>query len=372
MNIGTTKLQPVISVGLDVHKDSIWLAAVEGHNQDFIANKRFGTKDLSKLRKFLVKLAKRGTVRCVYEASFSGYHLRRLIVEWGFHCEIAATSLIPTKPGERKKCDRLDAEKLANYLRGGLLTLIHVPTAEHEAARDLVRCRRAVSREVTRWKNRMTKFLATKGVYYRDGETWSNKHLIWLERVRLPQELDNDTLRFQLDTLAYMTRRLDEVDAKIKLLSEQEPFQKPVRYLRAFRGIETYTAMVLVTELGDIRRFPTPRKLMAYTGLVPSVHQSGNSGNKAGSITKTGNSHLRHVLIQAAWNYAKKPCRSRKLRARQKGAPAWLLEHTDKAQKRLYSRYHHLCATRDRKTAVVAVARELIGFIGAALVEMAA
>lgn len=370
MNINTTTLRRVIYVGLDVHKESIWLAAVEAHAEGFVAEKRFGTKDLTKFRKYLIKLSKLGHLRCCYEASGAGFALRRLIVGWGFECEIAASSLIPSKPGERKKCDRIDAQNLAKYLRSGLLTFINVPSAEHEAARDLVRCRRAVRKDVTAWKHRVVKFLATKGVAYR-GANWTGKHRTWLERVELPIALDRDTLRFKLDTLAYIERRLAEIDSKIEALSLEETFRQPVKYLRAFKGIETLTAMVLITEIGDARRFSGPGKLMAYTGLVPSLHQSGEGGNKAGSITKMGNPYLRHVLLQAAWNYTRKPGRSPALRKRQEDVPAWLIEHSDKAQQRLYSRFHYLAATRDRKTAVVAVARELTGFVGSVLVRMA-
>ena len=372
MNILPVNHHAVIYVGLDVHKDSISMAVLRGYEQSFFVEKRFATKNLAKLRKFLNKLAAHGRVICCYEASGAGFYLRRQIDDWGYQCEIAASSLIPTKPGERKKCDRLDAQKLATYLRSGLLTFVNVPSAEEEAARGLVRCRRAVRKDVTTWKHRVGKFLATKGVVYRDGENWTGKHRTWLERVKLPLAADMEVLRFKLETLAYLERRLKEIDTRIEALSHEEPFRLPVRFLRGFRGIETLTAMVVVTEIGDIRRFPGPRKLMAYTGLVPALDQSGGGDNKAKSITKMGNSYLRHILVQAAWNYTRKPGRSAALRKRQEGVPAWLIEMSDKAQQRLYARFHHLARTRDRNVAVVAVARELVGFIGAALYQMTA
>lgn len=371
MNVLPINHHALIYVGLDVHKDSISAAALRGNEERFFGEKRFATKNLIPLRKFLDKLRKHGRVVCCYEASGAGFHLRRRLVEWGYECEIAASSLIPTKPGERKKCDRLDAQRIANYLRAGLLTFINVPTAEQEAARDLVRCRRSVRKDVTAWKHRTTKFLGTKGAVYRDGKNWTGKHRTWLERIKLPLETDAETLRFKLETLAYLERRLQEIDAKIEALSQKEAFRLPVGYLRGFKGVDTLTAMVVATELCDIRRFSGPRKLMAYAGLVPSLHQSGSGNNTAGSITKAGNSYLRHVLVQAAWNYSRKPCRSPVLRKRQEGLPAWLVEYSDKAQQRLYSRFHHLARTRDKNIAVVAVARELVGFLGAALNELA-
>ncbi|MGE0492136.1 MAG: IS110 family transposase [Vulcanimicrobiota bacterium] len=370
MNIDTTKLRNVIYVGLDVHKESISLAAVEG--KSVVAERRFGTRDLAKLHKFLQKLASKGLVRCCYEASGAGYALRRQILNWGFECEIAASSLIPTKPGERKKCDRLDAQKLAQYFQANLLTLIHIPTQEQEAARDLVRLRRALRKDVTRWKHRVVKFLATKGVAYHNGDNWTGIFRTWLTKIQLQQRLDQLTLAHKLDVLSVAEAKLKEIDREIETLSRTEPYQKPVQLLRGFKGVDTHTAMVIVTEIADIRRFSSPRKLMDYTGLTPAVHQSGKpDNNKASSITKAGNSNLRHVLIQAAWQYAKSPKRSRDLLKRKEELPAWLVQHSNKAQRRLYKRFHHLAANRDRKQAVVGTARELIGFLGAVLAEIA-
>ncbi len=369
MRIEKSKFQSAIFVGLDVHKNTIALAA-RSYEKGLIVERVFSTKDLNKLRKFLSELSRRGPVRCCYEASGAGFFLQRQMKEWGIPCEIAASSLIPRKPGDRRKNDRLDARMLAEYYQAGLLTMVCVPTVEMEAARGVVRCRQSFRKKVTQVKHQITKFLHTKGVLYTEGLAWTGQHRDWLSRLKFNSEEDNFTFRMYLGTLQHLESSLDELDMKIQALSEKEPFQESVRCLRGFRGVDTLTAMVLVTEIGDVRRFKSPRHLMSYVGLTPSLHQSGDSGNKAGGITKTGSARCRHVLVQAAWCNVKAPRVSRDLRLRQKGLPAWAIDDSWRAQKRLYSRFKHLEITVGRHKAIVAIARELIGFLGVALYQV--
>lgn len=366
MNIDKSKFQSIIFVGLDVHKNSISLAA-RSFDRGLIAERTFSTKDLNRLRKFLYKLGKQGTVRCVYEACGAGFFLQRLMQGWEIPCEIAASSLIPQKPGDKRKNDRLDARMLAEYYQAGLLTMVCVPSAEIEAARAVVRCRQAFRKKVTQVKHQITKFLQTKGVLYTESSAWTGQHRDWLAKLQFDCPEDNFTFTMYLKTLRYLESSLSELDDKIEQLSKREPFQKPVRYLRGFRGVQTLTAMVLVTEIGDVRRFKSPRHLMSYVGLTPSLRESGDSGNKAGSITKAGSARCRHVLVQAAWCNAKRPKVGRELRLRQAGLPAWLVDDSWRAQERLYQRFKHLETTKGRYKAVIAVARELIGFLGCTL-----
>jgi transposase len=361
-----------VFVGLDVHKETIALAARKGNERsEWLAETTFIVADgLDKLLKFLKKLAKHGDVRCCYEASGAGFVLHRQLADWGFQCEVIASSLIPNKPGDKRKCDRLDARRLADYYRSGLLTAVAVPSKELEAARGVVRCRQAMRSKVTQSKHQLTKFLQTKGLAYRGGTAWTGIHRTWLSRLQFDDELDQFTFNQYLSMLEYLERRLEELDQKLETLATSEQFREPVAILRGFRGVETLTAMVLVTELGDIRRFPNPRHVMSYVGLTPSVSQSGESRNKSSCITKAGSARCRHVLVQAAWNYTRKPKpASRDLKERQEDAPAWLIEQSWKAQQRLYDRFKHLEATIGKNKAVVAVARELLGFLAAALLK---
>lgn len=353
----------VVYVGLDVHKNTIALAACTGEKK-WLFERVFPTNDLNKLKKCLRKLSKHGELRCCYEASGAGFYLLRVLREWGVSCDIIASSLIPQKPGDKRKNDRLDARMLADYYRCDLLTIVSVPELEQEAARGVVRCRQAIREKVTALKHQVIKFLATRGIVYRDGINWSGKHRTWLSRLKFETEDDHFTFDTFFSILNYMERQLEELDKKILEMSYREPYAEKVRLLRGFRGVETLTAMILVTELGDTRRFKSPKHLMSYVGLVPSLHESGETKRKGNPITKAGSARCRRILVESAWHYAKKPVVSRDLKKRQEGLPPWLLEYSMKAQKRLHARFRHLEMTVGRNKAVVAVARELIGFLG--------
>lgn len=371
MNVSTQNLlaNTPIFVGLDVHKETIALAA--RHEDKLVTERVFATKNLAKLQKCLVALSKKGQIRCCYEASGAGYHLARLIRSWGFECDVIASSLMPTLPGDRRKTDRLDAQRLCTFYQGGLLTAVHIPTKAQEAARGFVRCRQVMRKDVTRVKHQLSKFLQMKGLVYRDGTNWTGKHFAWLNRLTFDCEWDTETFQHYLSTLTFRLRRLEEMDEKIERLARQDDYAENFKILRAYRGVGTLTAMVLLTELGDIRRFSSPSKLMSYVGLTPSHHLSGESRVLRGSISKAGSAWCRHVLVQAAWNCMRRPTRSFELRKRQEGVPAWVLEHSWKAQERLHARFWHLDQSVGRSKAVVAVARELIGFLGHALIQRA-
>lgn len=357
-------LEQTISVGLDVHKKTIRLAALKG--REWIFERTFATSNLTDLRKALKKLSKIGVVRACYEASSAGFRLQRLITEWGMTCQVIAPSLIPKKPGEKKKCDRLDARMLAEYFDRNLLTTIHIPTTDEEADRNLVRCRFAFRKEVVRGKHRVVKFLDCQGRHYPE-TAWTAKHRQWLEKQQFASSSDQITFRSYLDHLRLTEARLREVDGYILSLSQTEKYQEQVQVLCAFRGVSVLTAMVFLTELGDLNRFPSPHKLMAYLGLVPEVHQSGESSRRKG-ITKAGNARLRHVMVQAAWKYiSPRFAHTATMKAKRQHLPAWALEQSQKAHKRLHGRFAHLSHTRGRCIAIPAVARELACFLHYAL-----
>jgi transposase len=357
-----------IHVGLDVHKRTIMLAAIQG--SVFLLEKVISTNDLATLRKILKKLAAKAPIHVCYEAGGAGFALHRQLTDWGVNCSVIAPSLIPTKPGENKKCDRLDAQKLARYLSTGLLTEIRVPTADEEAARDLVRHRFTLKKDLLKAKHRVVKFLRRKGFNYVEGENWTTGHRRWLQSIELPNAYDQEcyqSLRFGVESLE---QRVETLERRIEEISRTDAYAEPVGHLRGFRGIDTLSAMVMVTELGDVKRFKDPRALMSYLGLVPSVHVSGESKNGSRSITKTGNAFCRHILIQAAWNYTRRPRLSNELKKRQEGLPAWVVEHSWKAQQRLYKRFHHLADRRGRPIAATAVARELGAFLTSVLLKL--
>jgi transposase len=307
-------------------------------------------------------------VLCCYEAGPGGYALQRQMQAVGVRCQVVAPSLIPVKPGERVKTDRRDARKLANLLRAGLLTEVHPPTVEEEAVRDLCRCREDAKEDLLRSRHRLVKMLLRRGTVWVAGKrAWTKAHHEWLRGLRFELPADRAVFEDYLLAIEQIEERIARLDAKLEALSQEEPYREPVGWLRCFRGIDTVTAMTLVAELHDFRRFHSARELMAYLGLVPSEHSSGG-GRRRGSITKAGNCHVRRVLVETAWHYRHAPALSKKYRRRRRGQPTWVLALADRAQQRLHRRYVRLSARgKPHNKVAVAIARELVGFIWVAL-----
>ena len=358
----------IIWIGMDVHKDTVMVAVFEGGKGkpevvQQLANER------RKLRRFFERWSKRGTIRSCYEASGAGYVLHRAVTEWGHGCEVIAPSLIPTRPGERRKHDRKDATQLARLYRAGELVAVRVPTAADERVRDLVRCRESFQREILRSRHYVLKFLARRGWVYREGTNWTQGHYGWLRGLLRGDELvgeDRIVLGEYLSLLEYKISRRDELDERITELAFSSTYKSGVDRLRCFRGIDTVAAMTLLTEIGDWRRFERPSQVMAYLGLVPSEHSSGNRQHR-GPITKAGNSRCRHVLVQAAWHARHRPGAGRRLLDRQRGQPPEVVAHAWKAQHRLHKVFHRIAAKKSSRIAAVAAARELVGFLWAVM-----
>ena len=326
--------------------------------------------DLPAIGRFVARLQRRGPVRCCYEAGPCGFALERYLTAQGVTCDVIAPSLIPRRAGDRIKTDRRDARQLAVLYRAGALTRIHVPTEYEEAVRDLLRCREDAQTDVVRARHRLSKFLLRHNRRFTGAKrAWGTRHREWLLGLGW-------SLPALAHTFAAYLRAVEEAEARIKLLERElleyvqaAAFVQPVRRLRCFNGISDLTALTIAAELGDARRFPSAPRLMAFVGLVPTEHSSGSHRSR-GSITKTGNAHLRRVLVEAAWHYRHYPHTGRPLAARQCGAPATIVRQTWAAQHRLHRTYRHLTARgRPHQVAVTAVARELTGFIWAALTQ---
>ena len=355
-------------VGLDVHKDSITAAVFRNRDAEPMRVDRLGY-DLRKLRRYFQRLQAEGTVRTCYEASGAGYVLQRSLTEWGIECHLAAPSLIPRRPGEHRKTDRRDAIKLARDFRDERLVLIHVPTEADERVRDLVRCRECFQREIVKSRHYILKFMRRRGFIFREGQHWTVRHFTWIRQVLAPGTLaveDHVVLSEYLALLEYKLQRRDELDDRIAALALTPRYKPLVDRICCFRGFKTQAAMVLASELGDLRRFQNPRQLMAYVGLVPREHSSGDR-QRLGSITKAGNARVRHVLIQAAWSYRKRPTVGAPLRRRQQGQDPDVIRHAWKCQHRLFTLFHRLAVKKPNQVAATAVAREMVGFLWAVL-----
>ncbi len=361
-----------IFLGLDVHKESVTIAVLPA---DAAAPTRVDKlpHDLRKIRRYIERLGPSEKIRACYEASGAGYVLHREFASWGVACAVIAPSLIPTRPGVQRKHDKYDASQLARLFRAGELTEVHVPTEAEERVRDLVRCRATFQRETLKSRHYILKFLARRGFVFREGTNWRQPHYAWLRRLASAKSplAAEDRIIFgeYLALLEYKLSRRDELDRQIEALALTPALADRVARLKCFRGIDVHAAMVLATELVDWRRFGTARELMAYFGLVPREHSSGER-QRRGSITKAGNSYVRHVLVQAAWSYRFAPKVGMAMARRQQGQDPRVIAHAWKAQHRAHKVFRRLSATRPPQIAVVAVARELVGFLWAVMQEV--
>lgn len=372
MSTKSTATRSILHLGLDVHKESIVSAVLPN---DAVAPRQIDTvpHELGRLKRYLDRLARDGAeLRCVYEASGAGYVLQRAIEAWGYHCDVCAPSLTPQRPGHQRKHNRYDAKELAHYYRSGDLVLITIPTSAEESTRDLVRCRTTFQRQLHRARQFVLKFCTRHGLRYAPaGERrshWTKGHRTWLEHLRTHEALtaeERSVLAEYLALLAYTEQRRDALDQQLEALVLGPAVAAAVQTLGAFRGIEFHAGLVLATEIRDWRRFAKATQTMAYVGLVP--REDSSAVERKGAITKMGNAYARHVLVQAAWAYRHPPRLGQALAARQVGVDPRVVALSWKAQHRLHKLYKHLAARRGANKAVVAVARELMGFLWAAM-----
>jgi transposase len=324
--------------------------------------------DSSTILKFVERLHRAGPITCCYEAGPCGFELHRALSACRIACDIIAPALIPRRAGDRIKTDRRDAGQLAILYRAGALTAIHIPTEQEEAARDLLRCREDIRADLLRARHRLSKFLLRHGRRFTGTKkAWSKRHELWLRAQTWPIAALDQTHRAYLRAVEEAVARLRAVEEDLRALLDLEPLRPRVQRLRCFRGIDDLTALTIAAELGDPRRFATAPSTMAFVGLVPSEHSSG-AKRAQGAITKTGNSHLRRVLVEAAWHYRHHPFVSAALRQRQRGAPDTVIAQAWTAQHRLHRRYQRFAARgKPKQHIVTAIARELTGFVWAAL-----
>lgn len=355
-------------VGLDVHKETIAVALCDSEGRaTSLGTIPNGPDPVARLMR---RLQQKATLRVCYEAGCCGYVLQRQLTAMGIDCIVVAPTLIPVKSGERVKTDRRDALKLARYLRAGELTAVWVPDEAHEALRDLVRLREDAKADQKRARNRLGKFLLRQGWFPPEGtRVWSRAHREWLDSLWMEQSAQRIVLRDSLAQLDHQNERLAALDAAV---SEQsgvlsEPMQRVVAALVCLYGVQQLTAVTVVAETGDLGRFAKAPQLFSYAGVVPREHSSGGPDkSRRGGITKTGNTHLRRVLVESAWHYRHPPKVSAQLRKRRAGKDPVVVELANKAHRRLYQTYRRLIeAGKPAPRAVVAVSRELLGFMWA-------
>jgi len=353
-------------VGIDAHKKDLFIAMLIGTQETSVT--WTVPNETQAVRRLVRKLerAAPGPVKCYYEAGPCGYTLQREMTTERVSCHVVAPALIPRKPGERVKTNRRDARKLGELARAGLLTEVRPPTPEEEAVRDLCRARDDAREDLQRCRHRLGKLLLRRGLHF-PGRNWTRAHRQWIERIEWGHAPTGVVANDYLLAIDQLEARLTELDAALTAIAETAPYAEPVGWLRCFRGIDTLTAILLLAELHDFRRFHDPRALMAYVGLVPGEHSSGEK-HRRGRITRTGNALVRRLLVETAWHYQHRAGIGPALTRRRKGQPSRVIAIADRAQQRLCRRFRRLMEQHKPapKTAV-AVARELAGFLWAAL-----
>jgi transposase len=320
------------------------------------------------VRRLVKKLGPASRLRVCYEAGPHGYGLYWLLSGLGVHCDVVAPTLVPVKPGDRVKTNRRDALKLARSYRAGDLTPVWVPDAEHEALRDLVRAREVAKKDQLRARQRLGKFLLRRGIRAVAGMTsWTKKHLLWVKTLRFERAAQEAVYLDYLHEVEHAAERVARLERAIDQAIETLPAEMRalVAGLQALRGIKQVSAVTIVAEVGPLSRFPRPKQLMGYSGMV-SREDSTGSDVRRGAITKTGNAHLRRIVGEAAWAYQYRPAMSPEMKKRQEGLSEEVKEIAWKAQHRLCTRYRRLAAKgKLRSKVTTAIGRELLGFIWA-------
>ena len=353
-------MKTIAYAGNDVHQETITISVYVGNEQEPFVEKKI-LNEKKAVEKFYKRLAREHKILACYEASGNGYVFYRWLKDMGIACEIIAPSLIPKKKGDRIKTDKRDARKLARYYRSGELTTIHVPDEEEESIRSLVRLREQVSKDVRNSKQYLLKFLQVRGLVYKEGTNWTQKHRRYLKGIKFEDAVAHRVFDEYIMMLEYKEEFLKKVDADIFEIAHGEEYCERVERLMILRGVRETTAMGVITEVVDFKRFAKPRELMAYLGLIPSERSSGEERRQSG-ITKTGNKRVRRLLVEASWHYRHRPRVGKRTTGEME--EAWMIAH--KAQRRLYVKYWRMVNRGKCKTkAVTAVARELAGFIWA-------
>ncbi len=380
----------IVYGGLDVHKQSITVELIVSDTGEVLREEV--ANDRERFLKAARRWAKLGEVRLCYEASAAGYVLKRWVDELdaqlrkqagrggeggqegkqeggqgetAISCEVIAPSLIPKAPGDRVKTDRRDAHRLARLYQKGLLQAVRVPSKEEETVRALVRLITSLTQDTTRVKNRVTKYLRSLGLVYPLKGTWTEKHRAWISELPLGV-IERLVVETHLDSLDSLLGRKAELEKRLESIARTEAYWPRVERLRSLRGIELYSAMVLLSEIGDARRFGNPAQLMSYFGLVPSEDSTGEKRVR-GPITKAGNSRARWILGEAGWNARFRPGTSRRLKKHWATQPEKVVEIAKKAERRLHDKYWKIAVRKDPRIAATAVAREMAGFVWALL-----
>jgi transposase len=358
-------------IGLDVHKDSCFMAVLDDRN---VRSSEKGDSDVvgtwevetnsPKLVKAIKQYQRKGKIFVAYEAGCLGFNLYHFLGKQGIPCEIIPANTV-FRPGNEKKIktDRRDALLIARMLKRGEAKGIHIPSREEEAVRDYIRGRGDLVDDLTRTKQRIQKFLLRHGYRYDSDRYWTGIHLTWMAGLEFEQVMEQETFQQYLSHLEDLTERIKRMEKRIEEVAQEPEYRERVQKLRAFRGIDYLTALALICEIGDFRRFPSAGAFMSYLGLVPIEFSSGTRRNQ-GSITKAGNGHIRKLLTEASWHYPRPVKISAGLSQRRVGTSELVIRRADKAMKELHDTYYKMIHQKKNAcVAITAVSRQLAGYM---------
>jgi len=356
-------MKRIAHVGVDYHVKSLTIAVYLSDTKEFHETVRLPNDD-KVIKKNMKRLSEQFELRICYEASGSGYGFQRKMQALGFHCDVIAPSLIPKKSGDRRKNDHKDARNLAQLYANGQLTVVQPPNQQQESIRSLTRCRLALKESEKQVKQQINSFVLSQDCHWKKSK-WTCQHRAWLSGLTMPSTYLQQVLQEYLNLLAYLESRRQHLEHEIELIAQSETYAPSVKRLRALKGIGTLTAMVLIAEITDFRRFPNPRALMAFLGLIPGENTSDDA-RKPTAITKAGNKRCRNLLIESVQHYRKKPRICAKMKEAFSHIDAQSCLIATKCLNRLHKRYWALLLRgKSKQKSLVAIARELVGFIWA-------
>jgi len=355
-------------IGIDYHSETLSMAVIIDGQKGIYDSIRMKNNDKTIL-KYLRKLSKEFDLRACYEASCNGYAFQRKMIKWGFHCDVIAPSLIPKKAGDRRKNDFRDARNLAELYANGQLAVVRPPSEEQESIRSVIRCRLSLKENEKKAKLQINSFVLYHGFKWSQTK-WTIKHRTWLSTLKLRDSYSQSVLAEYLGHLDYLRSRISNLDGMITEIANSELYKSSVTKLKAFKGIDTLSAMILIAEITDFRRFPNPGSLMAFLGLIPSENSSGDK-QKGGSITKAGNHRCRTQLIESVQHLMKKPTISYKMKKNLEQVDPVSANIAIKCMHRLHKRFWALIMKgKSRNKAKTAIAREFAGFIWAMMTTL--
>jgi transposase len=361
-------MKPIYYVGLDVHKETISIAYALGGSRDDATYHGQCGGSVAAAVKALQKLAEKLKIefrdlKVCYEAGPTGFVLARQLIKKGVDCVLMSPSKTERKPGDKIKTDKRDACNIARLFRNGDITQVRIPPVLDEAVRDVCRARTDATDDLTRAKQRLNAFLLRNGFNYTGKSKWTAAHMRYLRELTMPSDPQRIVLEESIQAIDACENRIERLVTKMKQILETWEWKPIVQAVMAFKGFQEVAAMTLISELGDLRRFDHPRKLMAFIGLVPSEASSGGK-KRQGAITKCGNSHCRWMLVECAQHFRKAPRISPALTTRQEGQSEQVKALSWRMQNRLYNRYVKLKARGKTETKIiVAIARELSAFL---------